>query len=70
VIETIIEPTEDTTAMVCIGREVTDELDYTPAELHINRIIRLKYITREDEQGKQGRQEREDFRRRDFRNGR
>ena len=40
VVETIIEPVEDTTGMVCIGKEVTDELDYTPAELHINRTIR------------------------------
>jgi transposase len=47
--ETILEPTEDTSGMVCIGREVTDELGYTPAKLYINRIIRLKYITKEDE---------------------
>jgi transposase len=53
VVETIIEPTEDTTGMVCIGHEVTDELDYTPAKLHINRIIRPKYITQEDEKGNQ-----------------
>jgi transposase len=53
VIETIIEPEEDTSSMVCIGREVTDELDYTPAKLHINRTIRPKYITPEDEQGNQ-----------------
>jgi len=53
VIETVIEPEEDTTDLVCIGREVTDELDYTPAKLHINRIIRPKYITSEDEQGSQ-----------------
>ena len=53
VVETIIEPTEDTTGMVCIGREVTDELDYTPAKLFINRTIRPKYITKEDEQGNQ-----------------
>ena len=53
VVETVIEPAEDTTGMVCIGREVTDELDYTPAELHINRTIRPKYITKEDEQGNQ-----------------
>jgi transposase len=53
VIETIIEPEEDTAGMTCIGREVTDELDYTPAKLHINRIIRPKYITAEDEQGNQ-----------------
>ena len=51
VIETIIEPQEDTTGMVCIGKEVTEELDYTPAKLHINRVIRPKYITKMDENG-------------------
>lgn len=53
VIETIIEPIEDTTGMVRIGEEITEELDYTPAKLHINRIIRPKYITKEDEKGSQ-----------------
>ena len=53
VVETIIEPTEDTTGMVCIGKDVTEELDYTPGTLHINRIIRPKYITPEDEKGQQ-----------------
>lgn len=53
VVETIIEPSEDTTDMVCIGREITEELDYTPAKLHINRIIRPKYITKEDDRGNQ-----------------
>lgn len=53
VVEIVIEPSEDTTGMVCIGREVTEELDYTPAKLHINRIIRPKYITKEDERGNQ-----------------
>jgi transposase len=53
VVETIIEPTEDTTDMVCIGQDITDELDYTPAKLHINRFIRPKYITKEDEKGDQ-----------------
>jgi len=53
VVETVIEPSEDTTNMVCIGREITEELDYTPAKLHINRIIRPKYITKEDERGNQ-----------------
>lgn len=53
VVETIIEPEEDTTNMVCIGKEITEELDYTPAKLHINRIIRPKYITKVDENGNQ-----------------
>ncbi len=51
--EIIIEPTEDTSNMTCIGQEVTEELDYTPAKLHINRYIRKKYITKEDEKANQ-----------------
>jgi transposase len=51
VVETVIEPQQDTTGMVCIGKEVTEELDYTPGRLHINRIIRPKYISKEDENG-------------------
>ncbi len=51
--EIIVEPIQDTVDMVCIGKEITEELDYTPAKLHINRIIRPKYITREDEAGYQ-----------------
>jgi transposase len=51
VIEITLEPEEDTTGMVRIGTEVTEELDYTPATLHINRTIRPKYMTKEDEKG-------------------
>jgi transposase len=53
VVETIIEPQEDTIGMVCIGKEVTEELDYTPAKLYINRTIRPKYISKMDEFGAQ-----------------
>lgn len=53
VVEIIIEPSEDTANMVCIGKEITEELDYTAAKLHINRFIRFKYITKEDESGNQ-----------------
>jgi transposase len=53
VVETVIEPSEDTADMVCIGKEITEELDYTPAKLHVNRIIRPKYITKEDATGDQ-----------------
>ena len=53
VVETVIEPSEDTSGMACIGREITEELDYTPARLHINRIIRPKYITKEDKEDNQ-----------------
>ena len=47
--EIILEPEGDTTGMKCIGKEITDQLEYTPAKLHINRYIRPKYITPEDE---------------------
>jgi transposase len=51
--EVIMEPEEDTSDMVCIGQEITEELDYTPAKLHINRYIRNKYITKEDDKANQ-----------------
>jgi len=51
--EIILEPTEDTSEMICIGQEITEELDYTPAKLHINRYIRNKYITKENDKSAQ-----------------
>lgn len=48
--EIVIEPTEDTTGMKCIGREVTDQLELTPAKLYIKRYIRPKYIKAEDDE--------------------
>ncbi len=53
VVEIILEPEEDTTGMVCIGKEVTEELDLTPAKLQVNRYIRFKYITSEDDKANQ-----------------
>jgi len=51
--EIILEPTENVEGLKLIGQEITDELEYSPAKLYINRYIRNKYITQEDEQGKQ-----------------
>ena len=53
VVEIVLEPSEDVSNMTCIGNEITDELEYTPAKLYINRYIRPKYITNEDEAGNQ-----------------
>lgn len=53
VVEIILEPSEDVSQMTCIGNEVTEELEYTPAKLYINRYIRPKYITKENESGDQ-----------------
>jgi transposase len=51
--EIIMKSSEDTSDMTCIGQEITEGLDYTPAKLHINRYIRNKYITKEDEKANQ-----------------
>lgn len=51
--EIILEPTENIEGLKYIGQEVTDELEYTQAKLHINRFIRNKYITPENAQGTQ-----------------
>jgi transposase len=53
VVEIVVEPKEDTTGMVRIGEEITKELDFTPAKLHVNHYIRPIYITKEDETGSQ-----------------
>jgi len=41
--EVHIYPAGDYSAMVCIGQEVTDELEIQPARLYIKRYIRHKY---------------------------
>ena len=50
VTEVYLEPKEDVTGMKCIGKEITEQLDYTPAKLSVIRYIRPKYIKLEDEQ--------------------
>lgn len=47
--ETVIEPDCDTTDMVHIGDEITDQLAYTPADLYIERTIRPKYARRSEQ---------------------
>lgn len=44
-----IYPNEDTSDMVCIGKEVTDELEYKPASFYIKRYIRYKYAPKNKE---------------------
>ena len=44
-----IFPEEDITDMVCIGKEVTDELEYEPAKYYIKRYIRYKYAPKNKE---------------------
>jgi len=43
VVEIPIEPIESTEGLVCIGQEVTSELDYEPARLFVRKFTRNKY---------------------------
>lgn len=42
--EITIEPQEDTSKLKCIGKEITEQLEYSPAKLFIKKYIRPKYI--------------------------
>lgn len=44
-----IHPAEDLTDMVCIGTEVTEELEYKPGSYFIKRYIRYKYAPKDKE---------------------
>jgi len=41
--DTIIEPEEETAGLKKIGEEITEELEYEPGKLFVNRFIRPKY---------------------------
>ena len=49
-IEYIIEPVENTDGLVVIGKEITEELEYTPGKFFVNQYIRPKYA-KENKQG-------------------
>jgi len=42
--ETVIEPDENTEGLKCIGKEITEKLEYIPSRFYIKRIIRPKYV--------------------------
>ncbi len=44
-----IHPEGDLSDMVCIGKEVTEELECEPAKFYIKRYIRYKYATKQGE---------------------
>ncbi|WP_438821036.1 transposase [Dyadobacter subterraneus] len=44
-----IYPTGEFSEMICIGKEVTEELDYEPARFLIKRYIRYKYASKNGE---------------------
>lgn len=51
--EIIIEPGDDTTGLKKIGEEVTEQLEYEPGKLFVNKYVRPKYVKQEaDEKAK------------------
>jgi transposase len=46
-VECVIEPTENTEGLVCIGKEITEELEYTPGKFFVNHYIRPKYVKKD-----------------------
>jgi len=46
--EIVIEPDEDVTDLKKIGEEITEELEYKPGTLYVNRYIRPKYARPND----------------------
>lgn len=47
--EIVIEPEEDVSGMKKIGEEITEELEYQPGKVYVNRYIRPKYARPDDE---------------------
>ena len=50
VVEIEIHPEGDLTGMVCIGKEITEELECEPAKFYINRYIRYKYASKKQDE--------------------
>jgi transposase len=42
-----IHPDGDLSQMVCIGKEITEELECEPAKFYIKRYIRYKYAAKD-----------------------
>src|SRR5690606_10120577 len=49
VVEIEIHPEGDLSDMVCIGKEITEELECEPSRFYINRYIRYKYAAKNGE---------------------
>ncbi len=47
-----IQPGEDVTGLVKIGEEITEELEYVPGKLFVNKFVRPKYVKPEGEKTK------------------
>lgn len=43
--DTVIEPEQSLEGLRRLGEEITEELEYEPGKLYVNRLIRPKYVT-------------------------
>lgn len=43
-IEIVIEPAGDVSGLTCIGKEITEELEFEPGKFYVNQYIRPKYV--------------------------
>lgn len=50
-VEILIEPTENIAGLKRIGEEITEELEYKPGSLFVNKYIRPKYAKSAEEEG-------------------
>lgn len=48
-VEHVLEPTENIEGLVCIGKEITEELEYTPGKFFVNQYVRPKYVTKDSD---------------------
>ena len=49
IVEIVIEPTEDVSDMVLVGKEESDSLEYEPSKFYIQRTVRPKYAPKAKE---------------------
>lgn len=52
--QVVIEPDEDVTGFPVIGKEITEELEYTPGKFFVRQFVRPKYARPQEQEGKPG----------------
>jgi len=52
--QVVIEPDEDVTGFTIIGKEITEELEYTPGKFFVRQFVRPKYARPLEQEGKPG----------------
>jgi transposase len=53
-VEEVIEPEEDVSDMVCIGKDLTERLEYTPPKIWVHVTVRYKYARKTENNDSDG----------------